>query len=658
MSPIRWFALGVLAALFLFVALSPASEPLRHAGFDAYQRAFPLKRSNAGLVTTVLIDERALARFGQWPWPRTRTAELIERIAEADPASIGIDLIFAEPDRLSPDRIANDLSIRPELKSALRALPSNDERLAEAMRNRNVVLGLAGDSDPRLPAAVPPKDAQIRIPENGLPALKRYTTHLSSIGIIDAAAAGRGIVNAVDHGQVVREVPLFARVEEVIVPSLPVETLRLALKSDVRLSIQPNGFLGLEMGRVKFNLQDDGNTWVRFAPSDAERVVSAADVLERTADPGVLNGRVILVGVSGLGLLDFKKTPLGELVPGTEVHAQVIENLYSGAQLLRPKIAMFLEAAAMVLCGAMLILLVPRVGPLQGIGLLTAIVVVLVSAGTIAFLKFGILLDSCWPVTGSIAAYGTTVVDSLSEAQRQRRQSAQIEAANRHKSEFLANMSHELRTPLNAIIGFSEVLLARLCGPLTPKQEEYLNDICAAGELQLALINDILDLSKIEAGHMELELSAFDLPETLAGAMTLVRERAQTHDVALSLEVGPDISAIVADERKVRQMVLNLLSNAVKFTPEGGKVTLAAERVNGAYVISVEDTGIGIATEDQEKIFEEFKQVGTDSARKAEGTGLGLTLTRKLVELHGGEIRVESQPGQGSKFTFTLPLEA
>ena len=229
-----------------------------------------------------------------------------------------------------------------------------------------------------------------------------------------------------------------------------------------------------------------------------------------------------------------------------------------------------------------------------------------------------------------------------------------LEDANRHKSEFLANMSHELRTPLNAIIGFSEVLLARLCGPLTPKQEEYLNDVCASGEILLALINDILDLSKIEAGHMELELSAFDLPEALAGTMTLVRERAQTHDVALSLDIDPRISAINADERKVRQMVLNLLSNAVKFTPAGGKVGVTARLEDGQVEISVSDNGVGISPEDQAVVFEEFRQVGHEGARH-EGTGLGLALTRRFAQLHGGAVRLDSAPGKGSTFTVRIP---
>jgi signal transduction histidine kinase len=218
-------------------------------------------------------------------------------------------------------------------------------------------------------------------------------------------------------------------------------------------------------------------------------------------------------------------------------------------------------------------------------------------------------------------------------------------------------MSHELRTPLNAIIGFSEVLLERFFGDLNEKQDDYLKDIHSSGRHLLNLINDILDLSKVEAGRMELELSTFDLPAAIANAMTLVRERAQKHDIAMSQEVVPELGEVVADERKFKQILLNLLSNAVKFTPDGGRINVGARRTNDDIVVAVHDTGIGIAPEDQEAVFEEFRQVGRHYTNKQEGTGLGLALARRFVELHGGRISVDSTPGKGSTFTFTLPVK-
>jgi GAF domain-containing protein len=234
--------------------------------------------------------------------------------------------------------------------------------------------------------------------------------------------------------------------------------------------------------------------------------------------------------------------------------------------------------------------------------------------------------------------------------------SRQVEAANRHKSEFLANMSHELRTPLNAIIGFSEVLGERMFGELNEKQAEYTEDILSSGRHLLSLINEILDLSKVEAGRMELELATFDLPLAIDNARTFVSERATRHGITVDLTVDERLGEFVGDERKVKQILLNLLSNAVKFTPEGGRIDLNARQADGSVEISVSDTGIGISTEDLATIFEEFRQVGGDYAHKKEGTGLGLTLAKKFVELHGGRIWVESEVGKGSTFTFTLPI--
>jgi signal transduction histidine kinase len=233
---------------------------------------------------------------------------------------------------------------------------------------------------------------------------------------------------------------------------------------------------------------------------------------------------------------------------------------------------------------------------------------------------------------------------------------SQLQVANRHKDEFLANMSHELRTPLNAIIGFSEVMLERMFGDVNAKQEEYLNDILSSGRHLLSLINDILDLAKIESGKMDLELTDFSLPVAIDNALTLVHERAARRGLTLTQEVDERVADFRGDERKIKQVLLNLLSNAIKFTPEGGTVAVRAHVKGEVVEIAVADTGVGIAPEDQELVFEEFRQVGTDVAKKHEGTGLGLALARRFVELHGGNIWLESEVGVGSTFTFALPV--
>ena len=248
---------------------------------------------------------------------------------------------------------------------------------------------------------------------------------------------------------------------------------------------------------------------------------------------------------------------------------------------------------------------------------------------------------------GSLAANLNRMNDELGRLYQE------LEAASRHKSEFLATMSHELRTPLNAIIGFSQVLKQQMYGPLNERQTDYVDDVLSSGQHLLNLINDILDLAKVEAGRMELQPSTFELPELLENAASMVRERATRQGIGLIVATDDSVGGMEGDERKVKQILFNLLSNAVKFTPNGGKVTLATRATEEQVVIAVHDTGIGIGADDLDKIFEEFYQVG--ASRTQEGTGLGLALTRRLVELHGGQLTVESELGVGSTFTVTIP---
>jgi len=235
------------------------------------------------------------------------------------------------------------------------------------------------------------------------------------------------------------------------------------------------------------------------------------------------------------------------------------------------------------------------------------------------------------------------------------------EAASRAKSEFLATMSHELRTPLNAIIGFSELLEDTSFGELQPRQKKFVQNVQAAGRHLLALINDVLDLAKVEAGRVELFFDRFEVATAFDNARSLVATQARERGVLIAIETPAEPLMIQADEGKFRQIMLNLMSNAVKFTPEGGIVTVSAKQLvsegQSDLQVSVTDTGIGIAESDQDRIFRAFEQVDSSYSRNQQGTGLGLPLTRRLVELHGGRMWVESKQGVGSTFHFTLPLE-
>jgi two-component system, NtrC family, sensor kinase len=264
--------------------------------------------------------------------------------------------------------------------------------------------------------------------------------------------------------------------------------------------------------------------------------------------------------------------------------------------------------------------------------------------------------DELGALAGAFNAMAEHVQDLIEGLERKvAERTKALEKASQHKSDFLANMSHELRTPLNAIVGFSQVLKQKLFGEVNDKQEEYLDDILSSADHLLELINDILDLSKVEAGQVELEMGLFSLREALERGVVMVRERASKNGVSLELTLDPNVDLVEGDERRIRQVVFNLLSNAVKFTPEGGRVDISAARQDGEVLVAVRDTGPGIASADQARIFEEFQQADSGNGERPEGTGLGLALSRSLVELHGGRIWVESEPGKGSTFTFTLP---
>jgi signal transduction histidine kinase len=242
------------------------------------------------------------------------------------------------------------------------------------------------------------------------------------------------------------------------------------------------------------------------------------------------------------------------------------------------------------------------------------------------------------------------------------------ETANRSKSEFLANMSHELRTPLNHIIGFTELVVGKECGDINEVQEEYLNDVLRAGRHLLSLINDILDLSKVEAGKMDLDATEVPITPLLENSLSMVKEKAIKHGIQLSLKIESAPDSLTVDERKLKQVMYNLLSNAVKFTPDGGRIEVGSAIRNGDagaeppgdgqdLAVWVQDTGIGIEPQDLERLFTPFEQVEGSMSRRFQGTGLGLALTKKMVELHGGRIRARSQgKGQGSIFEFTLPI--
>ena len=396
-------------------------QTVREGLFDTYQRLFPRVRKSAP-VTIVAIDEATLARHGQWPWPRTLVAELVSRIAQQKPAAIGFDMLFPEPDRFSPAAVARLIPELPaDLAARLQALPSNDARLAQAIRGRNVVVAIAGleERDPR-----------------SSPPLRQFEGTLASVQEIDQAAAGRGLISAEARGRIVRRVPLVARVGETTVPALSLELWRVASGAPAFV-VGPgaNGMLEVSFADAKIPVQQDGSIWLRYSRHDPARFVPAADVLGGHADAGLMRDKLVLVGVTGVGLLDYRATPLGEQVPGVELHAQLIEQIYDGVYLRRPAWAVWVELGILAAGAALLIAVVPAVRVRFSIGALLGLLALATFLGIGGFAR-GLLLDAAWPVLGLAATFAVLLAAALSEADHQRRELR--EAAARSAGELEA----------------------------------------------------------------------------------------------------------------------------------------------------------------------------------------------------------------------------
>lgn len=429
----------VIALLLLLAGEPPFVIGLRHALFDGYQKLFPRERKSAPAVI-VAIDERALERHGQWPWPRTRVAQLLARISSAGPAAIGVDLLFPEPDRFSPAEVAREVQeLSTDVARRLRSLPSNDAALASAVQGHAVVLGIAGLEipDPRFerpPAAVP-----VLIAGASATALRRFAGHLQSLPAIDLAAAGRGLLSVDPESSVIRRALAAARVGDVIVPALSIEMLRVASGAPLALIGRGRDQLEVRLGDISIPAHADGRFWIRYGVHDPARFISAADVLDGGVATQELEHKLVLIGVTGLGLLDYQTTALGERIPGVEIHAQILEQIFDGDFLRRPATLHALELGLLAVAALMLAFTVPSLGVGTSIILYAVAVAFLAVLGVEGFLLEGVLLDVAWPAIGATVVFGIVLAQALSEADEQRRRlreqaarvSGELESARR-----------------------------------------------------------------------------------------------------------------------------------------------------------------------------------------------------------------------------------
>jgi adenylate cyclase len=418
--------LGVaLLALLLAIVLAPELFGLslvRLAAFDAYQKWAPRARHSAPAVI-VAIDDESLRLHGQWPWPRTWLAELIARISKAGPAAIGIDIVMPEADRLSPGRLPEFVpGMGDELIQRLSRLPSNDAVLARTLQASPIVLGIAG-----LEAQAPEARGHVRrvpfriVGSDPKARVRRFEATLHSAEEIDRVAKGHGLLSVDTERGVVRRMPLVAAVGDALVPSFGIEILRVA--TGERLLTVRSGARGVEavgVGELFIPTEPDGSVRVHFARPDPARFISASDVLAGKIDPQQLERKLVLIGVTALGLSDYQATPVVDRMPGVEIHAQLLENIFDADLLSRPRAVAWAEAGALLVGGLVLIWLMPRSSPAISVAVYLAMVAGIVAAGALLYERGGMLFDAASPSLALGVMFTAMLVVTLAETEGQR----------------------------------------------------------------------------------------------------------------------------------------------------------------------------------------------------------------------------------------------
>jgi adenylate cyclase len=436
----------VLLSLALAALESPSLERVRHAGFDAYQRMMPRVREKAPAII-VEIDEKSLSLHGQWPWPRSLVAALVDRIRAAEPLAIGLDLIFPEADRLSPDIIAESLPGHGagDLLARLKALPGNDELLARSLAGAPTVLGVAAYARSQFPATARPHSAFAPARQRGgdaLPFVRAYDVALANLPALERAAAGHALLSAELESGRARRMPLVSRVGDALAPSMALELMRVAARRPAfDVLVGPRGVEAVGVDDVAVPTQPDGSIWVHYSRHDRTRFVSAADVLSGNVDAAALREHLVIVGVTGLAITDYMTTPLDERIPGVEVHANVLENVFEGRVLSRPDWAAWAEALALLAAGAVLVAAMPASRVVLWPVLLAALLAGLAGGGIAAFRHGQLLLDAILPVTALAVVFVIMMGALFAEAMLQRRR---LQQRLQQERESRARMAGEL----------------------------------------------------------------------------------------------------------------------------------------------------------------------------------------------------------------------
>ena len=532
--PLGTAVLLILLVLSLFPEL-PALSQLRMALFDGYQKLAPRVRASAPAVI-VAIDEKSLNELGQWPWPRTVVAQLIEAIAKHAPVAIGVDVLMPESDRMSPGNIARFIEqLDPKLAQHLARLPSNDSVLAATLQRYPVALGIAGTEEPA-PADKSHRAAPFRIRgSDPSPHLRHFAGSLRSLEQLEAAAPGHGLLSVDSSGGVVRRVNLIASVDGVLTPALSMEVLRMATHTPAFVVISdPRRVKGLGIGEVFIPTNADGTIWVHFSPHDENRFISASDVLNGAVDGEHIRGKIALIGATGLGLLDYQTTPLGERMPGIEVHTQILENVFEEKLLQRPAFLESVERIILLACGLILVFAIPAVKPKVAALVYAILLVGLLGVGFGLYRWEQLLLDVSSTMAACTILFGVMLTGTLVEADRQRRALRQALANER---EAAARAAGELEAAQRIQMGM-----------LPPSSANAYNDsrfsLHALIEPAKSVGGDLYDFFKLDNDRLFFmvgDVAGKGLPASIFMAVS----KALYKSTALRMDQAADVGAVM-----------------------------------------------------------------------------------------------------------------
>lgn len=678
-------------------------EQLRLKLFDLYQEVTP-RQVGSYPVTVIDIDEASLGEFGQWPWPRDLLARLVDFAAGSEVHAIGLVILFPDADRLSPQNLIRQYQdFSPELRNTLKDLPSNDAILADSIGRAPVVLGVALSSNAAPDSGLLPQRTPVF--EKGHDPrdfLVRYPATIGNIALIGKRSKGQGVVSLATrrHG-VVRRLPAIVQVREALMPALAIELLRVAAGGDsVSVFAERAGIEGVSFADRILHTDKSGQFWPHFSRHDRARFVSARDILNNEIDPGLLAGKIVLIGTTAVGLGDLFATPVGVNMSGVEIHAQLLETLLSGGLLHRPNFAVAGELGIMLIVCIFLVAVHARRSAISTIGFFLFLSVGVLGFSWLTFSMGSTLLDATYPLLVAFVLYVFLVSGGFLREEKARRRreewlrELQDELTNVSRysamSQLSSALAHELNQPLTAIINYlqagrrviskasegagrpqpvaAESSLAAgvsvtselTASPVPPaaagatpetvgKVETMIAKALAQAERAGGIIRGLRDtFEKREATRSPEDLYTIVEESVLLGQIGSAR-----HKILVESRLSENLPLVDVNRIQVQQVIVNLVRNAIEAVAVSPirHVSLEAVLRSADFIeVVVADSGPGLPAEVEMKLFQPFVTT------KNNGMGIGLSICHSIIEMHGGEMWLSKGPEGGAAFHFTLPV--